>query len=249
MKKYLYLILCVLSFCFISNAKALNITGSMVVPEFDAYVSNEAGASIFDSNNEAINIPYNTQIKLVADTYKEDTSIIEYNGNNYSIKNSDIKLVNDTFEKEDGFKLEEPQKFVIPADSKMYKGPSDIFFEELGVIIPKDTEIEYEYIDVNANNNTTSKFVYTTYAGESGWVFTSTNLDDYKEEVVITPGAIETPQEEKEVRKPSTLEMVLVIGLAIILLLSITSLIALILINKKNSDIIDNRILENPEDK
>lgn len=252
MKKYLYLILCLLSFCFINNVKALKVTGNMAIPTFDAYISNEAGAYAFDSNNETINIPYNTQIKLVTDTYKTDTSIIEYNGvSNYSIKNSDIKLVNDTFEKEEGYKLESSQKFTMPADSKMYKGPSDIFFDELGVVIPTNTEIEYEYIDVITNNSGTEKFVYTTYNGVSGWVFTSTIQEDYMEdEVVLTPGAIETPQVEEKTdeNKPSTVQMVIVISLAVILLLSITSLITLVLINKKNSGIIDNRILENIED-
>lgn len=174
MKKYLYVVICLLSFCFINNVKAV-----MIVPQFDVQVSNEAGAQVKNGDNVVATIPYNTELKLLNKQYDKGFSYVMYEGNEVTINNADIKVVNATFEKENGFELGNPEHFKVLADSglEMYSGPSDIFYSKVeGVVIPKDTEVEYKYID--EASNTDEMFVYVTYNGMNGWVHININTEN-----------------------------------------------------------------------
>lgn len=165
MKKHLYLFICLLSFCLIGNAKA-----EMLIPQFDVYVSNQAGAEAKANGETVATIPYNTELKLLSKEYDKSVSYVMYEGNEVAINNSDITLVKVAFDKEEGYKLSKAESFKVLADNglSLYSGPSDVFYSKVeGVTIPKNTEIEYEYID-NALN-TDEMFVYVTYNGISGW--------------------------------------------------------------------------------
>ena len=174
MKKYLYVVICLLSFCFISNVKA-----DMLIPQFDVYVSNEAGAQVKSGDNVVATIPYNTELKLLSKQYDKNISYVMYEGNEVIINNSDIKVVNTTFEKESGHVLGTPQHFKVLVDAglEMYTGPSEIFYSKVdGVVIPKNTEVEYKYIDYALNED--EKFVYVTYNGMNGWVHINMNTEN-----------------------------------------------------------------------
>ena len=248
MKKYLFT--CLLSFCIIINVKA------MTIPQFDVTVSNPAGASVTrDSGEVTTVIPQGTELKLAANSYSKDFSVVFYDGLDVNINNSDIKILNDIFEPTDGYELEEPKTHIVNLENgtRMYKGPSDIFYEELDVVIPKDTNIEYKYIDTAANTESVDKFVYATYNGMSGWVYITDDSENplitVQKEIVEEP-PVEPEKTESESSKPvfKKVELVIVIGLAVILLLSLTSLIALVVINKKGGKLLEKIIIETEEE-
>ena len=257
MKKYLYLFICLLSFCFIGSVNAEKSKDYMTTPRFEFYISNPEGANAFEEYNRenTIIIPANERVTKAYLAYVsvDNTTRVKYGELEVIVDNSDIKPVNDVFEKEEGYELEEAVKFVVPVESglEMYKGPSDIYYDKLDVVIPKDTEIEYKYIDVLTNASTDGKFAYVTYEGVSGWVYVSTNLENYDigETEVISPEPIAPAPEKEEStnkHKPKKFEIVIVFSLGIILLLSLTSLVTLMLMNRNGSKQLDNVVKEEP---
>ena len=255
MKKYLYLFICLLSFCFISNVKAV-----MYIPEFDVYVSNENGveAEVFNPQDEVehVTIPYNTELKLKSEQYSKNTVYTVIENRVVWMFINDLKVMRDTFTKEEGYELEEPVKYSILDINgvDMYKGPSDVFYEKLDVVIPVSTEVEYKYIDTQRNLDGNEKFVYVTYNGVDGWIYITDNVDAAlvrrETEDDIAPSPVEQPKEveekKEEKHKPKKLEIVMVFGLAIILLLSLTSLVTLMLMNRNSSKQLDNIVKEKP---
>ena len=262
MKKYLYLFICVLSFCFIGNVKAL-----MYIPDFDVYVSNENGieAEVFNPQDDvtSVTIPYNTELKLKSEKYSKNTVYTIIENREVWMFINDLKVMRETFTKEEGYELDESIKYTILDINgvDMYKGPSDVFYDKLDVVIPVSTEIEYKYIDTQLNLDNNEKFVYVTYNGVEGWIYITDNIEtalvtrETEDDIAPAPdGKKEDKADDKkedkteEKHKPKKFEIVIVFGLGIILLLSLTSLITLMLMNRSTSKQLDNAVVEEPKE-
>lgn len=157
------LLLFIVTLFICSNAYALESAN------IDLYITNPNGVEITIDSTKSV-IPYQTKVKLLEEVEDKDIVQVEYNGSSVSIKKTDLKPVEETFKDIQGYKLDKPETVKIFSSQGlvMYKGPNSTFYEKINKVIPKDTEITYNYID--NKDNTFDKYAYVTYDGDSGWV-------------------------------------------------------------------------------
>ena len=122
----------------------------------------------------------------------------------------------------------------------------DMLYEE-----PNGEKSIYEFKEVKQLK---PLFYYNNYYyiddnGLKGWlkqesiIENGSKIDVTVKEETITPGETEEPKEEEH-RTPTKIELIIIIGLSVLLLLSLTSLIAVVLMNKKNGGKFDKEMTE-----
>lgn len=170
MKKFILILLFGVLMSTLVNADC----GIMMYKDYKAIVSNENGAATYEYNyNEAqkeyeykkkeLVVPYGEEISIIVDTYKTENDYflrIEYSGEEYDVKASDLKNIED-FEN-NNIQLEKSEYYVYE-DTEVRKGPG-ILYEVVGTI-KADTNIYVDFLDNNGNEGGIEK--------EGGWIYIS----------------------------------------------------------------------------
>lgn len=169
MKKYVFVLL-----LFATLFLGINVQAKVFInPNIEFYVSNPDGAEIGNGTIQLGVIPAQTRIKLLSKDSNDGYYVVMYNGQEANIKNTDIKPVEKTLNKESGYELkaEETVKVFAQEGLQMYEGPSKDYYDKANMIIPKGTEITYKYKDYELNKE--EYYAYVTYENISGWVYIS----------------------------------------------------------------------------
>lgn len=186
-------------------------------------------ADFYNENNQKIEtIPKFTELK---DLYYYSP----YAGSQYYLVRNNVKgHINSVA---DGVKLEKEETVILEVESRMTK---NLYSENDEVIIniPKGTELKYKIYSYDYE-----EIIYTSYEGNDGWVVLLDKPDDEKEEITTTTTK---PVNRNEKETISAKELIYIcIGGAVIL--SLTAVVTIILINKKNKSK-NNEIINNTQE-
>ena len=165
-----------LSFLFASSIVFAYMEDVETKP-YDAYVSNENGASYFDDSTEENEIlEYGTEVRVEYEDYFSDDGVIyascfvegkkdkhfDLKVTDLSVRGSEKVVVTDLTDSQMAIVISKEKKVSLK------KGPAAIY-QNTGVVIPSGSEItiyQYSYQDA---------WVYVDYQGNQGWISTIFN--------------------------------------------------------------------------
>ena len=151
--------------------------GAPMFLEYDAMVSNSAGAA--DQYDSTRVIPYGS-IVTVQGEYDQDGymfAFVNYNNNYYSVKLSDLTKLEDEVPASKGIALPYERTYVVINGSGLAirKGPAESY-DGTGSYIPSGEE----FTSAVGTETGRPAWVYTEFGGVSGWVNVDTSVSGYR---------------------------------------------------------------------